>query len=100
MNDIKTDLFNLIFENPSTEGIIALIEDGSLRSTDNVPNVFDGFTLNQVFGYLVHSDVIAAEYKEKFSAMARVADEACMIEEDLDHGTRDAVSKRLKQLKL
>ena len=100
MNDIETDLFNLIFENPSVDGTISLIEQGYLRSTENVPNVFDDFTLNQVLGYLSRSEVIAPECRQKFAEMAKVASEACLVEEDCDFDTRDAVSKRLKQFRL
>ncbi|KAA8605145.1 hypothetical protein AL036_20550 [Salipiger aestuarii] len=79
---------------------MSFIEDGALRSQEDVPNLFEGMTLNHMFFFLSKSDVIAPEYRETFAKMAEIAGEACHVEEECDHDTRDAVSKRLRALRL
>ena len=92
-------LFDLTFTKPNLGGLVEFIERGDIRSTEDVPNIFEGMTMNELFFFLSKSEVVAPEYRSTFAEMAKIAVEACHVEEELDHDTREAVTKRLRTLR-
>lgn len=89
-------LFDLTFTKPDLVALVEFIDDGDVRSTESVPNIFEGMTMNQLFFFLSKSEVIAPEHRGTFAEMAKIAVEACHVEEERDHDTREAVSRRLR----
>jgi len=99
MKKEATALFDLTFTKPDLMALVEFIEDGAIRSTENVPNIFEGMTMNELFFCLSKSDVIAPEHRGTFAEMSKIAVAACDVEEERDHDTRDAVSRRIRTLR-
>ena len=100
MGNAAQTLFDLIIKDPNPDALVGIIESGLLRSSDPIPNIFDGMTINEVFFVLSLSDNITSERREVFAEMASIAAHACSVEEELDHTTHDAVVKSLRTLRM
>ncbi len=69
-NDV---LCSLIFEECSKDSLADFLKSERMRSTEKIPNPFDGMTLNHVLYYLAHSKIVSEEYRDVLREMSEVA---------------------------